>query len=140
MKYVSMRKLAVELMGDKDCYTDEDFAKAGLSMVVACANCRMTMVFTNGFYRESDPDGPIFCDDCVESELSDSRHFQGPNPCERCGRDLLMGEETEVVVADLDPGDPDVGPSPDIQEIEVHVGCEWVDRREWLRRQHEEDK
>lgn len=46
-----------------------------------------------------------------------------PLQCYRCGGIIQEGEETEVVLVDLDPGDPEVGPDPDVQEVKRHKNC-----------------
>lgn len=53
-------------------------------------------------------------DDCPE--------YQGPDICPLCGHDV-DGVDGVYRTVDLDPGDPEVGPDPDIQECLVHVTC-----------------
>ena len=49
---------------DGDSISMDAYYKAGLSMIVACAHCEMTMVLTED--RACDPkDGRIFCDECA---------------------------------------------------------------------------
>lgn len=73
-----------------------------------CPNCR------SGQAAFSPYNGELWCPDC-------GFHSGPPEQCYRCG-ELIDGDAAEIVV-DLDPGDPEVGPAPDVQHVLIHAEC-----------------
>jgi hypothetical protein len=59
--------------------------------------------------------------------------------CPYCGQDIWPGEPQSTVTVDGDPGDPEVGPQPDIHDAPAHTACheQWLVER--ARRQQEAD-
>lgn len=73
-----------------------------------CVSCGE--MFEDGPRRVED--GPPVCDVCTESDT-----------CYYCEKHMDGDEETMTITVDLDPGDPEVGPDPCIQEVTVHKDC-----------------
>lgn len=65
-------------------------------------------------FEQKDEEPPPY-----QPEFDDGR----PEMCHKCEEDIKDGESTKVVTVDLDPGDCEVGPDPDIQDIIIHENC-----------------
>jgi hypothetical protein len=46
-----------------------------------------------------------------------------PAQCHMCGKYRESGERFGVMIADLDPGDPEVGPAPMLVPVQVCAEC-----------------
>jgi hypothetical protein len=67
------------------------------------------------------------------SSMDDENWTPPPNPpgyqeppeqCYCCGKYNTEGEIWQMITVDLDPGDPEVGPDPDIQDVAICFDCE----------------
>lgn len=74
--------------------------------------CPACLAYAHGDDEPPCPcEGHPSCPDC-----------NAPTLCHRCGRPVERGACVQVLV-DLDPGDPEVGPQPDIQYVDMHGAC-----------------
>lgn len=64
-------------------------------------------------YNKMHPDHPNYADGTTVE----------PNQCYGCGKHQAPGEKWEKKLADLDPGNPENGPDPDICEVEYCPDC-----------------
>lgn len=60
---------------------------------------------------------------CEHSEWCPQSQFEGPNLCWVCNEEITKDQPSEMVTVDDDPGDPEVGPQPDIMDVLVHSKC-----------------
>lgn len=64
---------------------------------------------------------PCNCKQCTEESETPPDYPESPPQCGLCGK--YNPGRTYTVTMDLDPGNPKVGPEPDIRDVEVCETC-----------------
>lgn len=68
----------------------------------------------------------------LEYEVAQELLHDSLPSCYRCGEPVMDHQAQAEIVADLDPGNPEVGPQPDVQSVVVHSDCLTAEDRRQL--------